>query len=185
MQLHKAVYGLGDASRVWYFTVKECLLNLDCSQVKSDPAIFYWYTQNKLHGIFVMHVDDFLYGGTKEFHNWVIDNVRNQFKIGSHETGAFTYVGLNIQQTDDGIIMNQKSYIKSVQPIQVQKNDKGGSEILDKANSDNLRSLIGQLNWLGTQTRPDCSFDVLELSTSLKQPVKEDVKRANKTLKKF
>ena len=48
-----------------------------------------------------------------------------------------------------------------------------------------MRSIIGQLNWLGSQTRPDCSFDVLELSVSMKQPVKENILRANKTLKKL
>ena len=184
-KLHKAVYGLNDASRVWYFTIKKCLLDLGCKQVKSDPAMFYWYKENKLSGIFVMHVDDFLYGGTKEFLKLVIDCVKQQFRIGSQEAGAFTYVGLNIQQTDEGIVMNQRSYLKSVQPIEVPTIKKGHSDILDKTNSDNLRSLIGQLNWLGSQTRPDCSFDVLELSISMKQPIKENIVRANKTVKRL
>ena len=184
-KLNKAVYGLNDASRVWYFTIKKCLLDLGCNQVTSDPAMFYWYKQNKFSGIFVMHVDDFLYGGTKEFLTLVIDCVKKQFRIGSQDSGAFTYVGLNIQQTDEGIVMNQKSYLKSVQPIEIPNLNKENSEILDKRNADNLRSIIGQLNWLGSQTRPDCSFDVLELSIAMKQPIKQDIVRANKTVKKL
>ena len=183
--LNKAVYGLSDASRVWYFSIKKCLMKAGCIQVKTDPAMFYWYNQNKLEGIFVTHVDDFLYGGTKNFHSTVIESIKNEFKIGSQESGAFRYVGLNIKQTEEGIVMNQDSYLKSIQLLEVPKLGKERSDILDKNQSDNLRSSIGQLNWLGTQTRPDCSYDVLELSTSMKQPVREDIIKANKTIKKL
>ena len=45
-------------------------------------------------------------------------------------------------------------------------------------------SLVGQLNWLGTQTRPDISFDVCELSTVLNAATVDDVLRVNKVVKK-
>ena len=184
-RLNKAIYGLSDASRIWYFTIKKCLMKLGCTQVKSDPAMFYWYSQDKLSGVFITHVDDFLFGGTNDFHSSVIKCLKSEFKIGSQESGAFKYVGLNIKQTEEGIVMNQTSYLNSVQPIEAPKKSTITSDILDKMHSDNLRSTIGQLNWLGTQTRPDCSYDVLELSTSLKHPVREDIIKANKTIKKL
>ena len=42
------------------------------------------------------------------------------------------------------------------------------------------RVVIVQLNWLSTSTRPDISFDVLELSMAIKHPLIEDLIRANK-----
>ena len=46
------------------------------------------------------------------------------------------------------------------------------------------RALVGQLNWLSTQTRPDVSFDVCELSTVLNAATVDDVLRVNKVVKK-
>ena len=46
------------------------------------------------------------------------------------------------------------------------------------------RQLIGQLNWLATQTRPDLSYDVNEFSSMLKQENVECLKQANRVVKK-
>ena len=44
--------------------------------------------------------------------------------------------------------------------------------------------MIGQLNWLATQTRPDLSYDVCELSSMLKQENVECLKQANRVARK-
>ena len=46
------------------------------------------------------------------------------------------------------------------------------------------KQLVGQLNWLATQTRPDLSYDVSELSSMLKQENVECLKQANRVVKK-
>ena len=51
-KLQKCVYGLNDAARNWYFTVKTLLLKLNCSQLKTDPAAFFYYHDGRLAGIF-------------------------------------------------------------------------------------------------------------------------------------
>lgn len=60
-KLEKCVYGLTDAARNWYLTVKSFLLKMGCKQVKTDPAAFYWYYEGDLCDVFLMHVDDFLW----------------------------------------------------------------------------------------------------------------------------
>ena len=40
-----AVYGLDDAPREWYFSVKDLLLKNDCKQSSSDKALFRWYNK--------------------------------------------------------------------------------------------------------------------------------------------
>ena len=184
-KLNKCVYGLKDASRVWYFTVRSALLQLGCIQLQVDPTMFYWYHNNKLCGLFLMHVDDFIWGGTSEFENYVINKIRSKFEIGKQSNTIFKYIGLEIHQDKTGITLDQKSYIESVNPIIVprarlsKKND-----ILNKDESDQLRCLVGQLNWLCTQTRPDICHEVLELSSALKHPVINDILMANKCLRK-
>ena len=61
-KLNKCVYGLNDASRVWYLTVRDQLLNSGARVSKYDEAIFTWYFDGQLQGIMCTHVDDFLWG---------------------------------------------------------------------------------------------------------------------------
>ena len=46
-----------------------------------------------------------------------------------------------------------------------------------------MMTVAGQLNWLATQTRPDLSYDALELNMSKKQPTIENLIRANKAIR--
>ena len=59
-KLKKAAYGLDDALRNWYFSVKDYLLKLGCTQSELDKALFRLTRNGKLEGIFLMHVDEFL-----------------------------------------------------------------------------------------------------------------------------
>ena len=66
-KLNKCIYGLNDASRVWYFTLRTFLIGLGCIQLRTDPAAFYWYYRGNLSGLILIHVDDFIFGGTQIF----------------------------------------------------------------------------------------------------------------------
>ena len=184
-KLKKCVYSLNDAARSWYITIKTFLLRLGCTQVKTDPAAFYWYYKGELSGLFIMHVDDFLWGGTTTFENLVIDQVRRQFHVGSQCNTIFKYVGLDVNQNENKIMLNQNKYYNMLDPIPVsaarascKRDDCNKTEI------ENLRSLVGQLGWVCTNTRPDLSYDVLELSCKLSHSKVEDLLLANKCLRK-
>lgn len=185
-KLNKCVYGLGDASIVWYYSVKAVLLKLGCVQLKTDPAMFYWYRMDKLAGMFLIHVDDFLWSGLEEFSVQVIEKVRGIFKVGKEACETFRYLGLDIKQGTSFITLDQKSYIKSILPIPISHaRSSNKNDALNKEETDALRSIIGQLNWVSTQSRPDISYDVLELSNSLKSPKVENLCKANKIIKKL
>ena len=55
---------------------------------------------------------------------------------------------------------------------------------LSKEEIEQYRALIGQLNWLATQTRPDIAFDVCELSAASNNATIEEILKANKTVRK-
>ena len=48
-----------------------------------------------------------------------------------------------------------------------------------------MHSLIGQLNWVASLSRPDIPYDVCELSTSLKHATVKNILDANKVVKKL
>ena len=67
-KLHKPVYGLADASRLWYDRVRKELLSLSCQVSQFDSCLFIWRDpQNNVSGVLCVHVDDFAYSGTVGF----------------------------------------------------------------------------------------------------------------------
>ena len=58
-RLRKSAYGLADAARNWYISVRDKLIKLECKQSHLDKAVFRWYYNNALEGILVLHVDIF------------------------------------------------------------------------------------------------------------------------------
>ena len=131
-----------------------------------DAAVFYWKKNNVCQGVVALHVDDFLFGGTQSFLEEVIDKLRTIFLIGSEESNSFKYLGLNISEEEDCITLSQKSYIKSLQEMKVDMNINKDT-VLSTSQQSELRAMCGQLNWIATQSRPDISYDVCQLSTKL------------------
>ena len=84
-KLEKVVYGLDDASRNWYFSVKQELLKIRCEQSELDKSLCRWYEDGKLKGLFLMHVDDFLYAGSQNFRKRVVYKIRQKYEMGKHK----------------------------------------------------------------------------------------------------
>ena len=78
-KLKTTVYGLCDAPRVWYLSVKGVLLKAGAVKSKFDDSVFYWQKVGKLEGLISWHVDDFFWGGTKSFKIYVIDVLKKSF----------------------------------------------------------------------------------------------------------
>ena len=94
---------------------------------------------------------------------------------------------MNIENHDDHIRVSQDEFVRNFESIPIspsrlsQKNAKLTSEELAL-----LRSLVGQANWIASQTRPDISYDVLELSMCLsRQPEVRHLIQANKLVRKI
>ena len=58
-KLKTRIYGLSDAPRDWYLRVKEEFDILRVKYSRFETALSFWYTENELYGLLIMHVDDF------------------------------------------------------------------------------------------------------------------------------
>ena len=182
-KLKKSCYGLYDASRQWFLAVKEQLQEIGMKSLSGDDALFYLVEGEKLLGLCNLHVDDFLIGGTKHFLNLIQQKLQGRFTFGKIEFQKFKFTGLNIEQKNDGIYIDQNEYIQSIAPIDIDKAmDK--NEKLSAKKFKEYRGLTGQLSWAAENTRPDIAFDVRELSTRNKAATYDDLRNANKVLKK-
>ena len=186
-KLKKCVYGLNDAARMRYFAVWEELKRLGCKRSSVDYGVFTWFNNNKeMAGVFQSHVDDFLWSGTDSFERNVIQLSCIKFKVGNQSTKAFKYVGINITQGAEDILLDQVDYIQEIQPIsltrdrQIQK-----EELCNRTEAMIYRQLVEKLNWVANQSRPDILFDVCQLSSFMKTPNIGNMLRANKILSKI
>ena len=170
-RLKKPMYGLKDASRKWFLTLRNELKNLGCEQSTIDLCMFTYHVDGKLCGMFVTHVDDFLVAGNDIFKKNVIEVIKQTFHISKHELDMFAYVGLEVHQTEQGISISQRKYLSSVTPVEF--NDTKRGRALSESEITQYRGLLGKLSWLVTQTRPDYKVAVLEASVKTKHTVED------------
>ena len=93
------------------------LNKLNAKVCSYGKALFFWHKNGELHGILVAHVDDFLWSGSNEFVSHVIEPRKKILKISRQHESAFQYIGLNVRQENQAIIVDQMNYIQSIQPI--------------------------------------------------------------------
>ena len=183
-KLHKTVYGLCDAARVWYLRVKQELKKLNVNVSTYDNGLFSYFFNGKVEGMICVHVDDFLWCGTNHFKTEVIDKIAGMFSIGSYEKGMFKYVGLNILSGGNShCTIDQIFYASSIKKIPISRarlNNKNSE--LNKKEKGQYRAHVGQLNWLATQTRPDIAFDTCFLSGSYTNATVGDLLKVNKLI---
>ena len=137
--------------------------------------------EEELEGIILIWVDDIFYAGMDKFEAKVMRSVTKEFLIGWTEEETFTYIGLAIKTTDKGITSDQIDYIKD-RLAQADLKLGDSKRFLDKEEIQLLCRLTGQINWTATQSRPDISFTVVELSSKIKTAQLEDWNMANKAI---
>ena len=126
------------------------------------------------------------YAGNGQFLEEVMIKVDQEFLVGRTEEGAFTYIGLNIQSTAQGITLDQIDYMQDrLEPAVLRGGDNKRLLALDKEKMTLLWRLTVKINWAASQTRPDLSYSVVELSTKFKKGEMEDLKKANKVVTRF
>ena len=187
-KINKPIYGLKDSAKNWYITLKTELLNLGCQESILDPSVFSYYHQDELKGLFICHVDDFLYGGCgdSQFKRKVIDHIVKKYDISSSFDVSFTYIGLQLEHRNDGIIMDQKDFSRSIVVEKVENmNSRCTNDQLNEDEKKRYQKLLGKINWIAHQSRPDLSFDAYTFSLIGQNPTVGDLKKLNKMITKI
>ena len=183
-RLKRCLYGLADAPREWYERVCEEMKRLDGKMSVFDKSVFLWHKNNQLIGLMAMHVDDFQYCGTEEWQGQVIQRFKETFKISKDEKGSFKYIGLEVEQTDGEVFVDQIPYCHQLEETQMKS---GGNKDLplEEHEKSTLRSLCGQVLWATTQTRPDASFEACRVSNYGSRATRKSLQEANRVIRKL
>lgn len=183
-RLVKAIYGMNNYSRKWYFEVEETLENLGCKKVKLDHCLFIYRLGEELKIIMLILVDNIFYVGMYKFEAEVIKQVAWKFLIGQTEEETFTHIGLAFRTTEEGITLDLVDYIKDwLVTAHLKLAD--SKRFLNKEEIQLLCLLTGKIIWVATQSRPDMSFTIVELSSKIKTTQLEELKKANKAINRL
>ena len=114
------VYGTNDSTRSFYLSMNETLKKLGGKQVAGDEALYTFHNEKgKLIGMVGLHVNNLYIVGNKEFMSKVGEPLKKRYVFGKEETKKFRFTGLDIEQMEAGIEVNQAKYCEAIQEIYV------------------------------------------------------------------
>jgi hypothetical protein len=185
-RLNHCLYGLNDAARQFYDSVVELLESCGCKQSQLDPAFIFKQHEGKLIGIVASHIDDFLHCGNELFEHGVMKKLRTRFLAGKLEQDHFRYVGFGIEQTHEGITLDQNRFVEEIEPVRIApQRSMQKQNTLNTGEMTQLRGIVGKLNWAVQGSRPDMAFEMVELSTKFRNGTVQDLLRAVKSIRKL
>jgi len=176
--LKKALYGLHQSGREWFFEIHSILKSINFKNLKWVNCVYYY----KNNVILLLYVDDIvIFGKTDEHINEVISLLQTNFDL-KLLGKTKKLLGVNFEEINGNLVLHQEDYIttvfqkfKSYNPpiaslpvtkgtmFSKQQSPKTEAEIEEMSNFP-YRSLIGCLAFIASRTRPDISFIVNLLS---------------------
>jgi hypothetical protein len=186
-ELTKCVYGLMDAPLRWWRSLTTTFRQLGVKQSVLDPCVFFWFHEKQCQGIFAVHVDDILFGGTDLFHEKVVCNLKQRYPFKHWKQKHADFLGRRLIQHDDfSISIDQQEYAKQVKTANLNKERrKEKDEALTSKELQQFRAILGAANWIVGSTRPDIAAHTALLQQRVSKAVVGDLIEANKLVAKI
>lgn len=197
LRLKRPVYGRPDAPRAWYEQLAGFITGeMGFQKSILDPALFVHRKEDGTpDGLIVLHVDDLMVAtdGGETVEN-AVKLLCERFPFGEwglveKQAGGVTYCGKEIvvETKDDERVINlrQRGFVEgrleSV-PIPKERRENPNAKAPPEEISD-FRSVLGALQWLSTQSRPDISFMVNQLQKRVNMLEVKDLEVANQIVR--
>ena len=152
-----------------------------------DPATFILKHENNedIEAMSAAHVDDTITIADESKSEEIAKFMSKHFKYGESKNPPCRYLGMNISEEKDEIVIDQNHYIfnlesPDVAPISHLKRD----DLLPEKFQSIFRSISSKLNMLAMSARPDLMYDVKVLTTKYGSATKRDLFKAMKTVRR-
>jgi len=193
-RLKKALYGLKQAPRAWYSKIDGFFHKNGFERSMHEPTLYLKNQGGDNFMIVSLYVDDMIYTGSSlKLISEFKESMKRMFDM--TDLGELKYfLGLEVSQTDGGIFMSQRKFVKDtlerfnmlnckVANTPMNTNEKLRSlDETGKADASLYRSLIGRLIYV-THSRPDVSFAVGVLSRFMHNPSRHHLGAAKRVLR--
>ncbi len=190
-ELLKSAYGLVNAPLLWYEELKSSLVALGFVISPLDPCLFVLpkrsnvtdSQQPKIHGLIGVHVDDGLAAGDETFDS-ALKQLESKYPFGSKKQQSFIFTGVQIHQNADySIDLSQGKYIEDIPSISIERNRRQSpsANVTEKERQE-LRGLIGSVQYASTNTRPDLSARLSFIQAKITTATVAELMEANRLL---
>lgn len=183
-ELLKSAYGLVNAPFLWYQELRDTLLAMNFRMSPLDPCLFVLVGDNNtVHGLLGTHVDDGLCAGDSVFEA-TLRKLEDKFPFGAKHQKEFTFTGIHVRQDDEfNIHLDQKDYVLGIPTIVIERNRRKDEKLLVfESERQQLRGLIGSLQYAASNTRPDISARLSFLQSKITSATISDLLEANRLL---
>ena len=184
-RLVKSAYGLIDAPFLWFTELDKTLKELGFISSPFDPCLYVLHEPKtkELAGILGVHVDDGLCGGNDYFQEQ-IQKLERTFPFGFRKSQNFVFTGIEVTQHNDySITMSQENYVTKINPIHIQPQRKANLELaVTERERQDLRALIGSLQYASVNTRPDLASRLSFLQSAINQATIDTLIQGNRIL---
>ena len=185
IRIAKAVYGLGNAPRSWFFSVDRQLTNLGGKSCKSEHCIWVFHRSNGTTLALVgAYVDDFLIAGDHtdtEFLD-LRRKISEMYRWGAWQKGTFVMCGVRIvQNLDYSFSLDQAKYVHDT--LQLVEVPKGPERAATEREISQLRGAHGGLQWKVTQTGPQFAAALNALQGQVTKATTKTIKETNDLIK--
>ncbi|UYV80232.1 K02A2.6-like, partial [Cordylochernes scorpioides] len=191
-RLKKALYGLRQAPSKWNKRFEAFLKTKGLVKSKLENCIF--KNQNGSL-ILALYVDDGMLFGSdeKEMDNLLVE-LAQEFEIRISNNPEM-FVGMNIMNKDEGLILSQHDYIECVLKKYNMLDAKPVTTpivgavkidpILENKSEGNFpyREAVGSLLYLANKTRPDVAYAVGYEGRSMHEPTNQDIQNVKRTMR--
>ena len=185
-QLLRALYGLKSSPRRWSELLAKSLIDIGWSQSEFDPSLFFFWKDNKLHGMLAPFVDDAMSVCEKWLWDFTLAELNKSFPVKDLGPKPKVHLGLEFVWTEEGVYISQQQYIKDMLQRFGYDDPRLGTKRTpwnhltqlkpctsepDPAAVKRYQQEVGSLQFLVCMTRPDCAFALNQLTRHL---VKQD-----------
>jgi hypothetical protein len=179
-KLHKSIYGLRQAPRVWFSHLTDKLQAIGFKRSQADHSL-YVYQHGSILLYFLIYFDDIILAGADlNFINHVISLLQFDFPIKNLGELSF-FFDVEAIRSDEGLYLSQRRYILDL--LLCSKMDKYRSSVTPMSMSQILnkldgapfhdphlyRSIVGGLQYLSF-TRPELAFAIHKVNKYMHDP---------------
>ena len=187
VKIVKAVYGLGNAPRSWFYTVHRKLTQLGGRQSTSEPCIWTFTDPEtgKVYANVGAYVDDFLVCGqhSNEKYMALRQEIATMFRWGAWEKGNFMMCGVQITQAlDFSFSLNQEKFVKEKLNL-IEFDERRGERPATEREMSQLRGVCGALQWKVTQTGPQFASSLTTIQSAITTATTKTLKEAKDLVK--
>ena len=192
LRLKRPVYGRPDAPRAWFEQLSGFIVDeMGYEMSLLDPAFFIRRdAEGKPTSLLIIHVDDLMVcTNGHDDEEAQVQKLLKRFPFGEwdqlKEVRSVVYCGkevvLDVQDGQEVIKLRQQGFVEGrleLIPLSKERRSCPDEAVTTNEQSD-FRSVLGALQWLSTQSRPDISLEVNQLQKRVNSLQVRDLEKAN------